>query len=327
MNDARKASLLNVAASPHWHGGGSLARMEILWLVALLPAVIASFFAFGWYSVRVVGLAVGMSVALDALMARILPSRDDTWNGNSVVLGLLLALLLPVNAPWWLVLIGCVLTIVIGKRLFGGWGAHPVHPVALAYAMLAVSWPERMDRTASMLWAPWETTMIEPMRLIKTLGAGAETAYDQVDLLMGHQVAGSGSGMVLWLVLGGLFLLILREIPWQVPLGFLVGVVACAWLVELTAPGRSASPLFQLLAGNTMLAAFFLATEHTNSPVNRWPMLIYGLLGGVLLVLIRAFSIHIDGAIFAVLLINLCAPLLDRMAPAVVGLTEEGCDA
>ncbi len=146
MNDTESARLLNVASSPHWHGGGSLAQMQLLWLVALLPAAVAGVYTLGWYPLRVMSLAVGLSVTLDALMARLLPSRDETGNWSSAVLGLLLAMLLPVNAPWWLVVMGCVLTIVIGKRLFGGWGAHPVHPVALAYAMLAVSWPDRMDR-------------------------------------------------------------------------------------------------------------------------------------------------------------------------------------
>ncbi len=115
-----------------------------------------------------------------------------------------------------------------------------------------------------------------------------------MDLLLGHQAAGAGGGMVLWLLVGGLALIALREIPWQVPAGFVLGVVICAWLVELASPGRTASPLFQLLAGNTVLAAFFLAPEHTNSPVNPWPMLVYGLLGGVLMVLIRAFAVDID---------------------------------
>ncbi len=327
MNESGSASLLNVAAGQHWHRGGTLAQMQSRWLLALLPAAAASVYAFGWTSLRVLGLAVGASVVLDALSGLLLPSREEASDGNSAVLGLLLALLLPVNAPWWLVFVGCALTIVIGKRLFGGLGAHPVHPVALGYAMLAVSWPERLDKTASLLWAPWTTNMVEPMRLVKTLGAGAEVAFDKVDLLVGQQVAGTGGGMVLWLALGGLLLLALREIPWQVPLAFLGGVVLCAWLLEMSAPGRTASPVFQLLAGNTVLAAFFLASEPTNSPVNPWPMLIYGLLGGVLLVLIRAFSTHIDGAIFAVLLINLCTPLLDRLAPRIVGLAEEDCDA
>ena len=121
MNETGTAHLLNVADSPHWRGGGSLARMQLLWLVALLPAAVASVAAFGWYSLRVMGLAVGLSVALDALTARVLHSRDETGNWNSVVLGLLLAMLLPVNASWWLILVGSALTIFIGKRLFGGW--------------------------------------------------------------------------------------------------------------------------------------------------------------------------------------------------------------
>lgn len=327
MNKNDSDRLLSVASGPHWHDGSSLAGMQILWFMVLLPAAIASVYTFGWNALRVMGLSIGASVLLDALSCRFLSSRDETANWNSAVLGLLLAILLPVNAPWWLVLIGAILTIIIGKRLFGGWGAHPVHPVALGYAMLAVSWPERLDRTASMLAVSWQSNVVEPTRLVKTLGAGAESAFDKMDLLMGHQAAGLGSGMVLWLFVGGVVLILLREIPWQVPLGFLAGAFFSAWLLQMVAPGLTGSPLFHLLAGNTMLAAMFLAPEHTNSPVNRWPMLIYGLLGGILLILIRAFSTHADGAIFVVLLINICAPLLDHLGPRVVGLREEGCDA
>lgn len=327
MSPRATGSLLNVAPSPHWHRGGSLSRMQLLWFAALLPAAVAGVHAFGWGALRVMAMAVGASVALDALAGALVPSREEASNWNAAVLGLLLAMLLPVDAPWWLVLAGAFLTIIIGKRLFGGWGAHPVHPVALGFAMLMVSWPERLDRTASLTWIPWEGIVVEPTRLVKTLGAGAEAYYDKMDLLLGHQVAGTGSGMILWLALGGLVLLLIREIPWQIPLGFLGGVALCAWVLELVAPGQTGSPLFQLLTGNTILAAFFLAPEPTNSPVNPWPMLIYGLLGGILLMLIRAFSSHADGAIFAVLLINICSPLLDRMTPRVVGLEEVGCDA
>jgi electron transport complex protein RnfD len=319
--------MLNVAASPHWRGTGSLTGMQRIWTAALMPAAIAAVLTFGWPALRVIALAVSCSMIVDVLAARLLPSPDRAANGNAAVLGLLLAMLLPVNAPWWLVVTGCVLTVVLGKRIFGGWGGHPVHPVALGYAMLAVSWPTRLDHTAALLWMDWSGSLVEPLRLVKTMGAGAEATFGMMDLLMGRQAAGAGGGMVLWLLLGGLLLLALHEIPWQVPLGFLAGVLISAWLLELVAPGRVASPLFQVLAGNTVLAAIFLAPEHTNSPVNPWPMLIYGLLGGLLLVLIRAFSVHIDGVIFAVLLINLCAPLLDRMAPRVRGLAEEGDDA
>ena len=320
MNTPNSEPRLNVAASPHWRDGSSLTRTQALWLLALAPAAVASVMQFGLMSLRVIALAVGSSVVMDALCSRVLVSKDHPTNWSSVSLGLLLAFMLPIDAPWWLVLVGAFLTIVIGKKLFGGWGGYPVHPVALSYAMLAVSWPARLDFTASLASTAWNVTMVEPMRLIKTLGTSAEAAFDKMDLLTGLQVGGVGNAMVLWLLLGGLFLVLIRQTPWQIPLGFVVGVVACAWLLEAAAPGRTATPLFQLLAGSTALTAFFLIPEHTTSPVNPWPMLIYGLMGGVLMVLIRAFSSHIDGAIFAVLLVNLCSPLLDRIAPRVVGL-------
>jgi len=320
MNTPNSEPRLNVAASPHWRDGSSLTRTQALWLLALAPAAVASVMQFGLMSLRVIALAVGSSVVMDALCSRVLVSKDHPTNWSSVSLGLLLAFMLPIDASWWLVLVGAFLTIVIGKKLFGGWGGYPVHPVALSYAMLAVSWPARLDFTASLASAAWNVTMVEPMRLIKTLGTSAEAAFDKTDLLTGLQVGGVGNAMVLWLLIGGLFLVLIRQTPWQIPLGFVVGVVACAWLLEAAAPGRTATPVFQLLAGSTALTAFFLIPEHTTSPVNPWPMLIYGLMGGVLMVLIRAFSSHIDGAIFAVLLVNLCSPLLDRLTPRVVGL-------
>lgn len=320
MNATPADPQLNVAASPHWRDGSSLTRTQMLWLCALLPAMIASVAHFGIMALRVQALAVGASVILDALCNRILPSKDHTSNWSSVSLGLLLAFLLPVDAPWWLVVVGCLLTIVFGKKLFGGWGGYPVHPVALGYAMLVVSWPGHLDYTASLLGSTWDVTMVEPLRLVKTMGAAGEASFYKLNLLLGYQVGGVGSALVLWLAVGGMFLVMVRQTPWQIPGGFLAGVALCAGFLVLVDPGRTAGPLFHLLAGSTFLMAFFLMPEHTTSPVNRWPMLIYGLLGGVLLVLIRAYSSHNDGAIFALLLVNLCSPLLDRITPKVVGL-------
>ncbi len=318
--DAQHDHKLSVAEGPHWHDGSSLTRTQILWLMALLPAGVASGVMLGAPALRVMALAVAAAIAFDALANRVMSLPDATSNGSSITLGLLLAFLLPVDAPWWLVVVGCFLTIVIGKKLFGGWGGYPVHPVALSYAMLVVSWPARMDVTASLVHATWRAAPVEPLRLVKTLGAAAAAQYDLHDLLLGVQTAGVGDAMVLWLLAGGVFLFLVRQVPWQIPIGVVAGVVLCAWLLGMADPGRTATPAFQLLAGGTVFMAFFLAPEHTTSPVNPWPMFLYGWLGGVLLVLIRAFSSHIDGTVFAVLLMNVACPLLDRLGPRIVGL-------
>ncbi len=309
----------SVASSPHWHDGSSLSGIQQVWLLALLPAIIASTCYFGFAALRVVALAVAASVVAEVTWNALVANRDHATNFSSVTLGVLLAFLLPVGAEWWLVLVGSFLTVIIGKKLYGGWGAYPVHPVALGYAILVVSWPSRLDYTASLVAQTWSVTMIEPMRLVRTLGASAEANFGFTDLVLGRQVGGVGNALVLWLLLGGLFLLLIREIPWQIPVGGILGVLVCAWFLGLINPEGTATPVFHLLAGSTVLMIFFLAPEHNTSPVNPWPMFLYGLLMGILLVLIRTFSNHSDGAIFAVLLANLCSPLLDRITPPVIG--------
>lgn len=319
MNPNISRSKYNVAPSPHWRDGSSLPGIQRTWLLALLPAVIASGFYFGFASLRVIAIAIVASVVAEMVWNSFVENRDLASNFSSVTMGVLLAFLLPVGAAWWLVVTGSILTVIIGKKLYGGWGGYPVHPVALGYAILLVSWPARLDYTKSLIAQAWSVTMVEPVRLVKTLGAGAEASYNYSDLLLGMQVGGVGNALVLWLLLGGLFLILAREIPWQIPVGSILGVVACALIHGLIVPDNSISPLFHLLAGSTVMMIFFIAPEHTTSPVNAWPMFLYGLLMGTLLVLIRTFSIHVDGAIFAVLLANFCSPLLDRITPSVVG--------
>lgn len=315
---------LNVASSPHWRDGSGLDGMQRLWLLALMPAIAASVWLFGLHSLRIIGLALAFSVSLDALANKLVPSKDKTTNWSSVTLAVIFAFLMPYDVPWWLILVGCFIMIVVGKKLFGGMGAYPVHPVLLSYAMLQVSWPQRFDYTASLVSLDWGVRMVEPLRLVKTVGAGGEQAFYWLDLLLGKQVAGIGNALVLYLLLGGLFLMIIRQIPWHIPVAFIIGNLLMAGILYLVDPGQFASPTFYLLSGGTIFAAFFLATDHTTSPVNPVPMLIYGFLGGALLMIIRAFSNYPDGVVFTILLINLCNPLLDRIRPKVYGVEATG---
>lgn len=262
-----------------------------------------------------IALSIAFSVAIDAVVNWWFPSKDITANWSSALLGALFGLLMPINAPWWLILVGCFIMIVIGKKLFGGLGAYPVHPTALACAMLMLSWPKRFDYTAALAGFNLDFKMIEPIRLIKTLGATAEESYNLLDMFLGHQIAGAGNGMVLYLLIGGLFLLLARQVPWQIPAGFLAGVAVTSLALHAYNPALFATMQFQLLAGSTVFAAFFLIPDHTTSPVNPLPMFLSGLIGGIILVLIRSFSNYYDGVIFTVLLVNLCNPLLDRIVP------------
>jgi len=313
------ARMLDVAVGPHSRAGAGLAQIHQRWVIALLPAVAASFYYFGFASLRLFGLCVLFAVAIDWLIERMASTRDLTSNWSSVMYALMLGFMLPIGASWWLILTACFLMVFIGKKLFGGAGGFPAHPAVLSIAVLQLSWPARMDYTAALKNLDWQITMVEPLRLLKALGASAESHYQWTHLLLGRQVAGAAEGMVLFVLIGGLFLLALRQVQWQVPIGFILGLVVTAMLLRLSDPQAFASPLFYLFSGGTLFMALFLLPDHTTSPVNRIPMFCYGLVAGVLLMLIRAYSLHVDGIVYAVLLANLCTPLLDMIKPRVKG--------
>ena len=314
-----ETDMFDVAVGPHYRLGTGLAEIYQRWVMALVPALAASLYIFGPAALRVFGLCVCFSVLFDFISEKCAPSRDLTSNWSSVSLALMLAFMLPLNAPWWLIMIGCFVMVVAGKKLFGGVGAYPVQPAVLAIAVLQLSWPARMDYTAALKDIDWSVTMIEPLRLVKSVGATGAEHYDWYHLLFGYQVAGVANGMVFFILLGGLLLLLMREIQWQAPVGFLLGLVATAGLLQSTDPAAFASPIFYLLSGGTVFMGLFLITDHTTTPVNKTPLFLYGMLAGVLLILIRGYSRHIDGIAYAVLLVNLCAPLLDMIKPKPKG--------
>ncbi len=315
--------MLDVGVGPHYRLGTGLAGIYQRWVIALLPAILASIYYFGPAALRIFGLCICFSVVLDLIAEKLAPSRDLTSNWSSVSLALLLAFMLPLNAPWWLILVGCLMMIVIGKKFFGGVGAYPVQPAVLAAAILHLSWPARMDYTAALKNLDWSVTMIEPLRLVKTLGSAAAQQYQLSDMFFGYQVAGTANGMVLFIIIGGVFLLLTREIQWHAPIGFIVGLIATAFILHATAPETYASPTFYLFSGGTLFMALFLITDHTTSPVNNLPLFLYGLLAGILLIFVRCYSQHVDGIAYTVLLVNLCAPLMDMIKPKVKGGRNE----
>jgi len=316
---ALDAKMIDVAVGPHYRMGSGLAEIYQLWVIALAPAMMGCLFIFGTAALRVFGLCVVFAVLIDFICEKLAPSRDLTSNWSSVSLALLLAFMLPLNAPWWLILVGCFIMIVVGKKFFGGVGAYPVQPAVLALAVMQLSWPHRMDYTAALKDMDWSVTMVEPLRLVKSVGAEAARQYDWWELFLGFQVAGTGNGMVFFLLFSGLLLLLMREIQWQAPAGFAIGLIGTAGILHAFYPETFAAPLFYLLSGGTVFMALFLLTDHTTSPVNNKPLFIYGLIAGILLILVRGYSKHVDGIAYTVLLVNLCAPLLDMIKPKPKG--------
>jgi Na+-translocating ferredoxin:NAD+ oxidoreductase subunit D len=311
---------LIVSHAPFWHDGTGIPEQSYNTMFAALPAAIVGIAYYGAPALGVISLAISSAILWELLLNRAMRRPITVGNGYAAVIGLLLAMVLPASAPWWLVVLGTFLAIVVGVQIFGGIGANAFNPVALAMAILSVSYANQIDFNSGLInFSLSFPSSSDPLVALKAFGPGAVSNLSLMDLFMGKQVGALGSTCGIALLLGGVYLILRGFIRWEISISFLAGVFVTAMLFNLSDPNRFAPPLFHLLTGYTMIGAFFLATESSSSPVNCIPMLIYGALGGVMTVLIRNIGVYIDGVMYAILVINLVNPLLDKIRPKAFG--------
>lgn len=297
---------------------------------ATLPGIATMSYFFGLGVLSNVLLAATLGVALEAAVLRVRkrPIRITINDSSALLTGVLLGVSLPPASPWWLICVGMVAAIVVAKQLYGGLGHNPFNPAMVGYALLLVSFPAYMT-----LWTPpqnivptelWSqiTGTLPAAQLDSLSGATPLDAFKH----KGEAVLASefwaanplpegtlGAWQIIslaWL-LGGTLLLYKRIISWHIPAAMLGSVVVLATLFYLSDPSHFASPLFHLLTGATLFGAFFIATDPVSAATSRRGKLIYGAGIGVLVIIIRTFGGYPDAVAFAVLLMNLCVPLLD----------------
>ena len=308
-----------VSHAPFWHYGSNITERSYHTMLAALPAVLMGIFYFGVPAISVVALSVSSAIGWELAINKVTKQTITIGDGNAALIGLLFAMLVPATMPWWAVLTGTFIAVVIGKHIFGGIGGNVFNPVVLAVAILAISWKYLLDFDAALLNYDPGFTMAAPLVKLKAFGVNAVKDYSYVNLLFGRQAGGIGSGFGLGLIAGGVYLILRGFIRWEISLSFLAGVFGMASVFFVIDPGRFANPFFHLLTGYTLIGAFFLATEDSASPVNFIPMLIYGAAGGIITVLIRNIGVYTDGVLYAILVINLIQPLVDKIRPQAAG--------
>jgi len=318
MTDAKpnEAAFLAVSAPPFWHCGRTVKQNNFYTLIALMPAVFMAIWHWGLPAASVMALAITAGVIVEVLCQRLMDRDIEVDDFSCVITCLLFAFLLPAACPWWLVIIGATLCISLGKMCFGGLGTNPVNASLVGWAMLYISWPVLMDPNAALL----NTQLIDPLVRLKYFGIEAVANINYVDLLLGYQINGLGAGQIIGLIVGGVFLCFKGIIRWEISASFFVGTIIMASIFNVINPEQYTSPIFYLLTGSTILCGLFLATESANAPDRPIPMLLYGLLGGIMVVVIRKYGVHIDGAPFAVLLINIVSPLIASIRPKPFGV-------
>jgi electron transport complex protein RnfD len=304
---------LVVSSPPHRHVQLTEGKIHLDFIIALIPAVIFAVFTYGIHAARVIALAVSTAVISEILIRKLFQKEVTITNGSAFLTGLLFALLLPPSVPYWVVITGSFLCIFIGKELFGGLGSNPLNPVLVGWAITRISWPHHFDLNLGAVNFDLGFDYHFPLVMLKKGGTEAISDFNLMGLLLGKQVGGIGAAAILLLFLGGIYLLLRGRITWEIPASFAAGVLIMAAIFWAGNPAAYANPLFHLFTGNVMIGIFFLSTDYSSSPFRRWGMVVFGLGCGFLAVIFRAWSIYPDGVIFAVLIMNLFTPLLDKL--------------
>ena len=303
---------LFAAPSPHIHGGESTRRIMGDVVLALLPALAVSTYVLGWRVLLTTAVAVLACVLFEYLIQRFLFKRSTTIGDlSAVVTGVLLAFNLPVGIPWWIVVIGALVAIGIGKMTFGGLGCNPFNPALTGRIFLLIAYPVQMtDWTTNVPDALSGSTLLAEVKA----GVSGVADINLVEMLYGQMNGSLGEIGSLALILGGLYLLVRRVITWHIPVAVLGTMALFALCVALGDGGAMLYklPLFHILAGGALLGAIFMATDYSTSPMTHKGMIIYGVGIGLLTMIIRLWGAYPEGMSFAIFIMNAATPLINK---------------
>ncbi len=286
------------SSAPHIHAGNSTSLLMLDVITALMPCFLAGIWLFGWQAARVVLLSVVFSVLLEYLCQKLTKRPIRINDLSAIVTGMILGLGLPSTAPWWMILVGDAVAIVLVKELFGGIGDNFVNPALTARAVLLASWPARMAAAA----------FVSPFDAVTAATPLAEGAalYPNLELFLGRIPGSIGEVSKLAILIGLLYLLIRRTISWHIPVTMMASFMLFTWLF-------GGDPLRGALTGSVLFGAVFMATDYVTSPMTRSGKLIYAAGAGLITALIRAFGSYPEGTTYGILLMNVATPLIDRM--------------
>lgn len=315
---------LIVSLSPHAHGTDSVEKNMYGVIIALIPALLVSFAYFGLGSVVVCLCSVAACMFFEwAITKYMLKAQPSLTDGSAILTGLLLGMNLPSNFPIWMIILGALFAIGVGKMSFGGLGQNPFNPALVGRCFLLVSFPAAMTSwpVTGQLGAYTDaTTGATPLSLMKTaIKTGDSSVLDQLpnslEMLLGNVSNGLGAGTVgevcaLALIIGLLFMLWRKIITWHIPVSIIATVFVFSGLLHLVSPVY-ANPVQVILSGGLMLGAIFMATDYVTSPMTHQGQLIYGVAIGVLTVVIRNWGSYPEGMSFAILIMNAFTPLIN----------------
>jgi len=335
------------APAPFLLKDASVSQVMTQVCLALLPGIAAYTWLIGPAVLVQIVIASLTALLAEAAMLKVRgkPQAMFLSDGSAVVTAWLIALAFPPLAPWWLVATGTVFAIVVAKHLYGGLGQNPFNPAMIGFAVCIVSFPALMSQWPSV---GLQLSLVEqidvilglaprvdaltgatPLDALKTALKLGDGSIDVAHLLANQDIYGNFAGrgwewVAAGYLLGGLWMWQRKLITWHVPAAFIGAMVLVSGGLWLVNPGQFANPLFHLFSGGAMLGAFFIATDPVSGCTTPRGKLIFGAGAGLLTYIIRVFGGYPDGVAFAVLLMNLCAPLIDLLTqPPIFGMKDK----
>lgn len=315
-------NMLFVNSSPHIRSEVTTQRLMLDVIIALIPAAFAGIYFFGSRAALLIAVTVVSCVGFEYITRKVLKRSNTIGDLSAVVTGLILALNLPSTLPIWMAVIGSFFAIVIVKQLFGGLGYNFVNPALAARAFLLVSYGAKMTSWTPPLTMPAAdvdavslatTEGIDAVSFATPLGAlkGGGQLPKLFDMFIGNIGGSLGETSALALIIGGIYLLVRGVITWHIPVIYIGTVGLLAWIMGPEGL-FTGNPLFHILAGGLMLGAIFMATDYTTSPMTKKGTIIYAIGCGVLTMLFRLYTNMPEGVSYAILLMNVSVPILDR---------------
>ncbi len=315
------SNIFTVSPSPHVHSAETTSKIMYRVVYAMIPALLWSVFVFGLDALRVTLIAIVACLAFEYLIQKYLMKvKPMVTDGSALITGILLAFNVPASLPWWIMIIGALAAVGIGKLSFGGLGSNIFNPALVGRVFLLISFPVQM--TAWPVVREQEVdglTTATPLGIIKEgISSGipvseiSQQLPSSTDMLLGQMSGSLGEISALLLILGGVYMLFKRVITWHIPVSVVGTVAAIAALFWLIDPQNYVNPLYHILTGGLMLGAIYMATDMVTSPMTPKGQLIFGAGIGIITISIRMFGAYPEGISFAILIMNAFTPLINN---------------
>ncbi len=303
---------LVVSPSPHIHSGDTIAKNMYGVLIALVPAFIVSLYVFGFDAFVITLASVLFCVITEYVVQRFMLKKEPTiLDGSAIITGVLLAFNVPSNLPLWILVIGAIVAIGVGKMSFGGLGNNIFNPALLGRVFLLISFPVQMTSwplpsTVEAIDGATAATVLENMKY------APDKLIEFKDMFFGLEGGSIGEMSVMALLLGLVYMLWQKIITWHIPVSIILTVAVFAGAMYLIDPISAHDPLIHLSSGGLMLGAVFMATDYATSPLSHKGMIIYGIGIGFITMCIRLWGSYPEGVSFAILLMNAFTPLINN---------------